>query len=242
MSFLLFFRAKVIQVQTPSIYKFFKLYYKKINEKNLIFFKNINFFESQKTKLIYLFNNQKLTKYVDLKNIYYLLYTQCYYSKLVLTPTKLLNLNSHNLIPINLLNYALKSINTYTWKSSYILSDVKFLEMIFICFLTKNFSSLINWFRAYFEKINLKKHKKLFLFIKLIFQIIIWNYNTYFLIRGCKIAIKGKFAKTGSVRKSVRYIKVGQTSRVSKNLGAIFKKTTIRTLTGVLGVKFEIYF
>ena len=56
------------------------------------------------------------------------------------------------------------------------------------------------------------------------------------------LSLKGKFAKSGSVRKSRRYIIAGNSSRTSKNLGVFSKKLVIRTLTGVMGLKLSIFF
>lgn len=177
-----------------------------------------------------------------LNNLCVIFYLQSYYNLLLKSPISLLNLNTAELVPAELLLHTLSALKTIKWSANSIRSSFDFVEMLFIAMSTKNINDLMGWIRSYFEKTNLKKHKKLFLFLKLIFSTLIWNYNTYFLVKGVHLSLKGKFAKSGSVRKSRRYILKGQVSRVNKGLGMLSKKFTIRTLTGVLGLKFCIFF
>lgn len=179
---------------------------------------------------------------VSLGTYWFLFYTQIYYQSLMHTPVSLVNINTRNLMPQHFLLHVLATLKSVKWRVYYLPSGIKFVEMLFIAMITKNTTILMRWIRFYFEKTNLKKHKRLFLFLKLILSRLIWNYNNYFSLRGVHLSLRGKFARTGSVRKSRRYIICGKVSRTSKNIAIYSKKTTIRTLTGVMGLKLSLFF
>jgi hypothetical protein len=95
---------------------------------------------------------------------------------------------------------------------------------------------------GYFERTNLKKHRKLFIFLQLLLGNLIWNYNIFLQLKGLRVSLKGKFGKAGSVRKTRHYIKRGKCSYTSKNIGMVSQTNIIRTLTGVFSIKFEVFF
>lgn len=85
------------------------------------------------------------------------------------------------------------------------------------------------------ERIHLKKHKKL---IKIIHYAI--KDNPIFIestkTRGFSMDVRGKLGTTGNSKKKHYYFHIGAVSFTSKNHKLLFKQTTIRTSTGVLGV------
>ena len=98
------------------------------------------------------------------------------------------------------------------------------------------------WMRGYFERTNLKKHRKLFLLLNLLLGRLIWNYNIFLQLKGLRVVLRGKFGKAGSVRKTRRYIKKGKCSYTTKNIALTSQTNIIRTLTGVFSIKFEVFF
>ena len=96
--------------------------------------------------------------------------------------------------------------------------------------------------RGYFERTNLKKHRKLFLLLNLLLGKLVWNYNIFLQLKGLRVVLLGKFGKAGSVRKTRRYIRRGKCSYTSKNIALINQTNVIRTLTGVFSIKMEIFF
>ncbi len=135
--------------------------------------------------------------------------------------------------------YAVKLVN---WKKYYIIHSNHIVEILFIALWLKNIKLFMEWMRKYFEKTNLKKHRKLFLLLNLLLGKLIWNYNIFLQLKGLRVILKGKFGKAGSVRKTTRYIKKGKCSYTSKNIALINQTNIIRTLTGVFSIKFEIFF
>lgn len=96
--------------------------------------------------------------------------------------------------------------------------------------------------RKYFEKTNLKKHRKLFLLLNLLLGRFVWSYNLFLQLKGLRIILRGKFGKAGSVRKTRKYIKRGKCSYTTKKIALINQTNLIRTLTGVFSIKFEVFF
>lgn len=100
----------------------------------------------------------------------------------------------------------------------------------------------MSWMLLYFEKANLKKHRKLFLLLNLLLGKLIWNYNIYLQLKGLRLVLRGKFGKAGSVRKTRKYIRKGTCSYTSKNVASVNQTNVIKTLTGVFSIKLEIFF
>ena len=170
------------------------------------------------------------------------LYRNYYIGQLLLTPAYTNNINVHEVIPTPLLDYFLYSVKSLRWKSYYIKHGNEILELLFLSLWFKNLTLFMKWMRKYFEKINLKKHKKLFLLLKFLIGKLIWNFNLYLNIKGARIVLRGKFAKAGSVRKTRKYIKYGKCSYTSKQLASINETNIIRTTTGAFAIKMEIFF
>jgi hypothetical protein len=170
------------------------------------------------------------------------LYRNYYMGQLLLTPAYTTSINVQEVIPTPLLDYFLYSVKALRWKSYYIKHGNEILELLFLSLWFKNLTLFMKWMRKYFEKINLKKHKKLFLLLKFLIGKFIWNFNLYLNIKGARIALRGKFAKAGSVRKVRKYIKYGKCSYTAKQLASINETNIIRTTTGTFSIKMEIFF
>ena len=170
------------------------------------------------------------------------IYKKYYLSKVIKTPVYLQSVNIQNIIPKELLSYMMYSVKSIKWKKFYIMHSNEIIEMLFLCLWLKNINLFVKWIRKYFEKNNLKKHKKLFLLFKYLLGSFIWNHNIFFRLRGLRFILRGKFGKAGSVRKTRKYIKRGKCSYTSKNLALVHKSTVIRTTTGTFSIKLEIFF
>ncbi len=178
----------------------------------------------------------------DMFNFYILIYKKYYLGKILRTPIYFKSFNIQDIIPQELLSYMMYSVKSIKWKKFYIIHSNEIIEMLFLCLWLKNINLFIRWIRRYFEKNNLKKHKKLFLLFKYLLGNFIWNYNIFFRLRGVRFILRGKFGKAGSVRKSRKYIKRGKCSYSSKNLALVHRSTVIRTTTGTFSIKLEIFF
>lgn len=203
------------------------------------YFKNIQY-----NTFIQIFNDQK-NHHQQKFNTYYLftyIYQQQFISNLLKSPTVFKNINIQDIIPKELLAYMMYSVKSIRWKKFYIIHSNEIIEMLFLCLWLKNINLFIKWIRKYFEKNNLKKHKKLFLLFKYLFGSFIWNYNLLFKLKGIRFILRGKFGKAGSVRKSRKYIKRGKCSYTSKNIALVNQTKVIRTTTGVFSIKLEIFF
>lgn len=152
------------------------------------------------------------------------------------------SLNSRDIVPKHLIYYIVHSVKLIKWKRYYIIHSNEIIETLFIALWLKNIKLFMSWMRGYFERTNLKKHKKLFLLLNLLLGKFIWNYNIFLQLKGLRVVLRGKFGKAGSVRKTRRYIKKGKCSYTAKNIALINQTNIIRTLTGVFSIKFEIFF
>ena len=163
-------------------------------------------------------------------------------SQLLLTSTCLISVNAQEVIPTPLLDYLLYSLKCVRWKSYYIKHGNEILELLFLSLWFRNLTLFMKWVRKYFEKTNLKKHKKLFLLLKFLLGKFVWNFNLFLNLKGIRLILRGKFAKAGSVRKIRKYIKHGKCSYTSKKLASVNETNIIRTTTGTFAIKLEIFF
>lgn len=173
---------------------------------------------------------------------WYYNYQQYFLSAILNIPVYLKYINIKKIIPSQTLKYLSYSVSTINWKRFHIIHGNEILEMIFLSLWVKNLNILIKWIRKYFEKHHLKKHKKLFSLLSFLFGKLIWEYNLYFRLKGLRVAVRGKFGKAGSVRKSRRYIKRGKCSYSSKKLALTHATKFIRTLTGTFSYKMELFY
>lgn len=170
------------------------------------------------------------------------LYKNCYMSQLLLVQVYSKSINLQEVIPTSLLDFLLYSMRCVRWKTYYIKHGNEILELLFLSIWFRNLNLFMKWMRKYFEKINLKKHRKLFLLLNFLLGKFIWNFNLFLNLSGVRVALRGKFAKAGSVRKIRKYIKHGKCSYTSKKLATVNNTNTIRTTTGVFSIKMELFF
>lgn len=210
--------------------------YLKLSEKNSILNDKLSFYNLTTSIL----KNDKNS--FNVFEFYIFICKNLYLSKILQTPVYLKNINIQDIIPKELLTYMMYCVKSIKWKKFYIIHSNEIIEMLFLCLWLKNINLFVRWIRKYFEKNNLKKHKKLFLLFKYLLGNFIWNYNIFFRLKGLRLALRGKFGKAGSVRKTRKYIKRGKCSYTSKNLALVHKSTIIRTLTGTFSIKLEIFY
>lgn len=181
-------------------------------------------------------------KELDMHNFWFYLYQQVYLGQILKTTTTLKTINSQQIIPRSLLSYMMHSVMSVRWKKYYIMHSNEIIEVLFISLWLKNLTLFMEWMRGYFEKTNLKKHRKLFLLLNYLLGKLIWNYNIFLRLRGLRLVLRGKFGKAGSVRKTRKYIRKGKCTYTSKNIALVNQTNLIRTLTGVFSIKLEIFF
>ena len=145
-------------------------------------------------------------------------------------------------MPSDLVLYMVHSARMIKWKRYYIMHGNEVIEALFISLWLKNLKIFMDWMKKYFEKTNLKKHRKLFLFLNILIGRLIWSHNLFLQLKGMRVSLLGKFGKAGSVRKTRRYIRRGKCSYTTKKIAIISQTNIIRTLTGVFSIKFEVFF
>ncbi len=182
------------------------------------------------------------TQITGLSSYYFFLFNQVFFSQLLKVPSALLSFNARDIIPKSLIYYAVHSAKLIRWKKFFIIHSNEIMETLFLCLWLKNIKLFMSWMLLYFEKTNLKKHRKLFLLLNLLLGKLIWNYNIYLQLKGLRLSLRGKFGKAGSVRKTRRYIRKGVCSYTAKNIATINQTNVIKTLTGVFSIKLEIFF
>lgn len=167
---------------------------------------------------------------------------QVYYSVFFKNKTFIKHLNVQEVIPKFLLPYIMYTTKTVNWRRYKIIHSNEIIEILFISLWLKNLTMFMKWVRRFFEKDEIKKHKKLFLLLNTLLGKVIWGFNIFLKLRGLRTTVKGKFGKAGSVRKSRRYIKRGKCSYTSKNIAMVSQTKVIRTLTGVFSIKLEVFY
>lgn len=90
----------------------------------------------------FLFSN--FSSKLILNNLCVIFYLQSYHSLLLKAPVSLLNLNTAELVPVELLLHTLSALKTIKWNANNIRSSFDFVEMLFIAMSTKNMNDLMN--------------------------------------------------------------------------------------------------
>lgn len=197
------------------------------------------------TNMLILLNSTQTIKTkttLDTMNFWIYLQQQQYLSTLFKLPILFKTFNSQEVVPQSLLAYMTHSVKLIKWKKYYIIHSNEIIEILFLCLWLKNLKLFMEWMRKYFEKTNLKKHRKLFLLLNLLIGKLVWNYNLFLQLKGVRVILRGKFGKAGSVRKTRRYIKRGKCSYTTKQIALVNQTNVIRTLTGVFSIKMEVFF
>lgn len=193
-------------------------------------------------RMVGMANNSSLTAdQIDLTFWTYL-HENFYFSKFFKTNTILKNINAHSILPSSIIPYMMYASTAVNWRRYKIIHSNEIVEILFISLWLKNTNMFMRWVRKFFEKNDLKKHKKLFLLMNRLLGSFIWSFNIFLKLKGIRFVMRGKFGKAGSVRKSRRYIKRGKCTSTSKNVAMTSQTKVIRTLTGVFSLKLELFF
>lgn len=196
------------------------------------------------SKFAFLQKNSSLSSanQLNLYSFWFFLYQQHYFSCIYKTPILLKNMNAIDIVPHSILKYMINSVRNIRWKRYFIMHSNEIIEILLISLWLKNLKLFMDWMRKYFEKTNLKKHRKLFLLLNLLLGKFIWNYNLFLNLQGLRVSLVGKFGKAGSVRKTRRYIKRGKCSYTTKKIALVSQTNLIKTLTGVFSIKLEVFY
>ena len=112
---------------------------------------------------------------------------------------------------------------------------------IFYCLVLKDTYLLVNFLKKVLESMHLKQHKKFFLYLRKIFYTV--KYFFIFLgVRGVFFNVKGKISVTGNAKKRRFFFKFRESSLTKKTLKIENTFTEVRTVTGVLGLVFFLFF
>lgn len=117
------------------------------------------------------------------------------------------------------------------------------ISVILLALRYKDSDMLMGWVTYFFNKIDIRKHKKALAFLKKLFKSLNRTKRLYKL--GCKgfmFDIRGKVGVSGSKKKRHVSILYGERSASSKDLRWSYKKDLVYTKTGVLGVTIVIYY
>lgn len=101
---------------------------------------------------------------------------------------------------------------------------------------------LVPFLQKQFNKVHLKRHRKIFYSISnflRIWYIILLKKNK---IKGYSLFFKGKLAREGSVRKKTFFSKRGLTSLTNKQLRVNYRTYNIWTVTGTVGAGISIFY
>ena len=135
--------------------------------------------------------------------------------------------------------FQLKKIKWWKYEVKH---STQLVELILIALQFKNLNLIMKWIKSYFERRKLKKHKKLFFFLKYLFLNLIWKFSIKFNIKGIRLYLKGKIGKSGSVRKSKKFGQKGKVSYTTKSLALVSERIVVRTTTGTMGLLLEMFF
>lgn len=207
-----------------------------MNDKRLVYKLNVY------NKMINSINTAHITTdHIDLTFWIYL-HENFYFSTLFKTNTIIKNLNSRNILPAGIIPYMMYASNAVNWRRYKIIHSNEIVEILFISLWLKNTNMFMRWVKKFFEKNDLKRHKKLFILMNRLLGSFIWSFNIFLKLKGIRFIMRGKFGKAGSVRKSRKYVKRGKCTSTSKNVAMTSQTKVIRTLTGVFSLKLELFF
>lgn len=113
----------------------------------------------------------------------------------------------------------------------------QFIELLFFSFLKKDLSFFIKFFKFILENMFLKKHKKVFYSFEFILKKFFIKMFYFTRVKGFRFEIAGKLSVTGNSKTRNKIISCGSYSLTNKNLKINYTQDTVRTTTGVLGIK-----
>lgn len=119
------------------------------------------------------------------------------------------------------------------------------IESLYVFYLTlkiKDPTFFLNWFKIIISKINFWRHRSFLKYFRFLLLYVFNNFFTALRIYGVRFKIKGKISVAGNARKRTFDIKAFKTSYSTLNTRVAYKKDVVTTFTGVLGLKFMIFF
>jgi hypothetical protein len=114
---------------------------------------------------------------------------------------------------------------------------VQFMELLFFSFLKKDLNYFIKFFKFILENMFLKKHKKVFYAFDFILNKFFTKIFFFTKVRGFRFEIAGKISVTGNSKTRNKIVSFGAYSLTNKSLKISYLQDTVRTTTGVLGIK-----
>jgi hypothetical protein len=118
----------------------------------------------------------------------------------------------------------------------------RFILAAITTFFFKDLNFIVDWIVNYFESINLKLHKRLFLSLKLFYKQFYKILSKWTGVRGFSLTLRGKISATGSSKKRIMGFAIGVSTNTTKSIIKEKKYALIRTTTGVLGLSVVLLF
>ena len=231
---------------------FIKSYIGLLHIQNAIMYDiTINLFKKSPRELgvYFIFNSLRLMKYLrrrrsitSINQNYYL-----YLSKFLLIflekffkKTILLNLKkgSNSLV--------LKKMNSrkffYKYFRKFLQIDKRIIGILYYSLLLKDASIFINFLKSSLEPLNIKLHKKVLYGVKKLIRDLFKPVFVLLGVKGVFFTIKGKLGVSGNAKKRRYFFFYGSHSITTRSLKMDCKFATVSTYTGVLGMKFIVFF
>jgi hypothetical protein len=114
---------------------------------------------------------------------------------------------------------------------------VQFMELLFFAFFKKDLNYFIKFFKFILENMFLKKHKKVFYTFEFILNKFFTRLFYFTGVKGFRFEIAGKISVTGNSKTRNKIVSYGAYSLTNKSLKINYLQDTVRTTTGVLGIK-----
>lgn len=121
-------------------------------------------------------------------------------------------------------------------------NKVKFFDWFVQLTQFKDPEKLIQLIQMKLNTLNLKKHRRMFYFVRNFFFVWFKILARDFKLKGYSLFFKGKLGKKGSVKKKKFFVKNGKISFTNKNLRMNYRTYIVWTITGVVGCGISIFF
>ena len=92
------------------------------------------------------------------------------------------------------------------------------------------------------ERINPKLHKRFLFFLKLFFDRFFATQPKVLGFKGFKLTVKGKISVSGNAKKRTKRLRYGINSLSTKFYRISYARGVVHTHTGVLGIKFFLFY
>jgi len=224
-----YFTSKIIYLYKLNFILFFKNKKILIKKKNIFFY--FNFFN-------FFFSNNSLFSY-------FILFFE-FFLKLNLKKNCFLFFNKfkincfNNSLFLNNLKFFLKIY--WILKIKIFLKIEKIFQLLLLILKYKDISLFLNWLKLTIEKIHFKYHRKFFFGLFLFFNFFFLKIFYFFWLNGIVIKIKGKINQSGNAKTRKLLFKKGNFSWTKKKIKLYYNKINFRTLSGILGMHFFLFF